>query len=764
MPKIPKSDMSAAGDSDDQRSSAEALVDDRLIRIVTDFIEGRSRNHAIVAGGFGTGKSRAIGIAAVAAAVSGARVARLEQGPVGISSFDDFLAAVNDAASGPDVQPALGSNVQSLSDVTGGSPLVIVMEGLDQLVRQIRAADRPAFSELLATPGGPLVVGTAILGVLPEEMALSFEVLQTAPVATPVNGVHIAVERALRQRVLAPSVGADLLRESKQIELAFLGNQSFWALVGGHLGAEAQNPLIRAEGALRALMKAHFSAVLLRVAPSEQRVLLEIARAGAPRTVQEIAEATDVRNQAAASALARLHADGWVVNIPAPPGADRRRSWYDIADPLLRVHLRPQGSGSVSDLIRSLVDVWQTTSGIDVPTPDIEDLAPNDVEAVRRGESGEPEVARAWFQETLLQRAETEGLRAKSTLDTYWALAVWIGNSGDRRRAQRMLSTAIHDLDEIFGSSSREAIEARSHAARNLVELGAFTEAQQRHAEALELALRANEKDLAAQARHDLGRALGEQGYVDQAVQHIAAAVQDLQDARRTDHGARSELWAERLRRARRGLAYWLARRGDVPQALAILEELLSDPTMSEYDRHRADLDRIDIIALVDRPRAVSDYQRLAIEIDASGIDTKLARSARSAAFGIAVEEWPGEPAKWPVRAIDSQSLETTVVKSVEDGGLDLHGLAKVLVQVSGSQVRALATRLVAAPRPLRMGQRAALARTIVPHLRRGAEQRLLSDLASALEGDPEGEANLPEEWRQVVVAMRELDLDPFAD
>lgn len=131
----------AALDPDVGLDNLGTSLDDSLVQIVTGFVEGCAKQHILVTGGFGTGKSRAVGVSAVAAAVSGARVARLEHGPIGISSFDDFMAAVNDAASGSEVRPAPGSGAASISDSDGDSPLVIVAEGLDQLVRQMRAAD-----------------------------------------------------------------------------------------------------------------------------------------------------------------------------------------------------------------------------------------------------------------------------------------------------------------------------------------------------------------------------------------------------------------------------------------------------------------------------------------------------------------------------------------------------------------------------------------------------------------------------------------------
>ncbi|CCH74755.1 hypothetical protein BN11_4780003 [Nostocoides australiense Ben110] len=745
-------------DHNDRFVGINMPLDDQLIALVTEFIEGRTKEHILISGGFGTGKSRAVGIATIAAAVGGARIARLEQGPIGISSFDDFLATVNDAL-GSEVRPAPGSDATSVSGANGDAPLVIVVEGLDQLLRQMRAADRPEFAALLADEHGPLILGTTILGMLPNEFFSSFAVFRTAEVASPADGIQIALERASVRRVLQTSISDELINESKKIDRALLGNQAFWALAGDNLAAGTRRPLVHAESELRALMRAHFSALLLRVAPSEQRVLLEIARAGAPRTVQEIAEATGVRNQAAASALARLHADGWVATIPAPDGVDRRRSWYEINDPLLRLHLRPQGAGSVTDLIRSLVEVWHESE-----TPSLASFAPQefdqpDAEAARRGDAGEPEVARAWFQESLLRRAEAEGLRAKTTLDAYWRLAVWVGNAGDRIRSRRMLSAVTQDLDGLFGQESHEAIKARLHAARNLVEMRMFTDAEQLYVEASELAVQSSQLDLAAQAMLGLGQTFGEQEQFDQAVRRVRAALDYLRSPPQTQTMEQERAWAASLNHARRSLAQWLAGGRSVQEALAVLEDSLSDPYLSERDRYAVMFDRLSIVALVDRADAVSQYLRLATDIDASGTDAKLAHAARIASFGLAVDEWPSDPARWPIRAVESQLIEAATLRLLQDGLLDLQGVAKILMQVSGAQARSLATRLVATPDALAEGQRTALARTAVPHLRRAAEQRLFADLASALEGDPSGEANLPKEWHQMVTEMRQRDL-----
>ncbi|MGB7506923.1 MAG: MarR family transcriptional regulator, partial [Mycobacterium sp.] len=60
------------------------------------------------------------------------------------------------------------------------------------------------------------------------------------------------------------------------------------------------------------------------------------------RTVSDLAAAVGVSNQSASAALGRLAADQWVTSSKADE--DRRTSWYDLTDPLLRDYLHYRGS------------------------------------------------------------------------------------------------------------------------------------------------------------------------------------------------------------------------------------------------------------------------------------------------------------------------------------------------------------------------------------------------------------------------------------
>ncbi|MGB3484760.1 MAG: MarR family transcriptional regulator [Mycobacterium sp.] len=74
------------------------------------------------------------------------------------------------------------------------------------------------------------------------------------------------------------------------------------------------------------------------LSPGEQRLVVELSRTDRPRTVSDLAAAVGVSNQSAATALGRLSASRWVTS--AKNANDRRSTWYDLTDPLLRQVLK----------------------------------------------------------------------------------------------------------------------------------------------------------------------------------------------------------------------------------------------------------------------------------------------------------------------------------------------------------------------------------------------------------------------------------------
>lgn len=333
---------------------------DAILHAVTAFASGHPARHTVVAGGFGAGKSYALASAVELASDWGVRVAALERGPLGISSYADFLVAVARATRPSDRsrrevdgwRQELGDHEQGLDlaelerrALRGavGTGLVIVIESVDQLLHQVRSTDRPRLVSLLSQPVGTVLILGSVHGTgLAEELGGGVDFVRATYLPTIEAGSRLALQEARRLGADDAKLTARRLREASSLDRSVRTNWLFWSLVGRYLVIARSDPLRWAEEDLRYRAASHFDAMLLTLAPSEQRILLALADAGGPRTVGELSDAIGVRNQAAATALGRLHADDWVRITPMPSESDRRRTWYDIADPLLRRHLVPE--------------------------------------------------------------------------------------------------------------------------------------------------------------------------------------------------------------------------------------------------------------------------------------------------------------------------------------------------------------------------------------------------------------------------------------
>lgn len=345
-------------------STLTSPLADRMMDSVMAFASGGPVTHAVISGGFGSGKSYAIDRATEAALRMNLRVAALERGPLGISSYADFLVAVAKATrpgalSVSDVDAwrrdlkdeakelSLSALEQRVLRGPGEPGLVIVIESLDQLLHQVRSTDRPRLVELLRRGTSEVLILGSVHGTgLADELGDVIQFVHATYLPTIEAGIPVALQEAQRLGAEHPKLPQRLIREASELDESIRSNWLFWSLVGRYLAIARRDPLRWAELDLRSRAASHFDALLLTLAPSEQRILLALAELAGPRTVGELADVVGVRNQAAATAIGRLHADDWVQIVEMQSASDRRRTWYEIADPLLRLHLLPpQESG-----------------------------------------------------------------------------------------------------------------------------------------------------------------------------------------------------------------------------------------------------------------------------------------------------------------------------------------------------------------------------------------------------------------------------------
>lgn len=120
------------------------------------------------------------------------------------------------------------------------------------------------------------------------------------------------------------------------------GRPRLWHLLAETTDAVGLEAVAPAVDALLDRLAPHYQQLLWQLPAGEQRLVVELAREPGARSVSDLAEAVGVSNQSASAALGRLAAERWVTSSKAD--GDRRTSWYDVTDPLLRRFLHYRSS------------------------------------------------------------------------------------------------------------------------------------------------------------------------------------------------------------------------------------------------------------------------------------------------------------------------------------------------------------------------------------------------------------------------------------
>lgn len=119
------------------------------------------------------------------------------------------------------------------------------------------------------------------------------------------------------------------------IERLIGGSPRLWQMVADVVDVPALQAWEPVVAALLDRLAPSYQQRLWQLPTGEQRLVVELARGEGARTVSDLAAAVGVSNQTASAALGRLATGRWVVGAKSDEG-DRRATWYDLSDPLLR--------------------------------------------------------------------------------------------------------------------------------------------------------------------------------------------------------------------------------------------------------------------------------------------------------------------------------------------------------------------------------------------------------------------------------------------
>ncbi len=327
-----------------------------------------NRNHTLLVGPRGSGKSHVIEVALYAlrqdaALASRFAVVRLPEDAMGLVGIERVTALVC-ADLGVRSPPAsLAAQQQAIHVALDGRVLLLVVENLDRVMRALGPGGQRDLRSWVETSGDVLLLASTPLlfaGVQDRDKPWygAFATIAVPPL-TPREGHELLLrlagqhgDGALAEHLRTPRGRA---RVRALAELTG-GSPRVWTILSGCVTPESLDALGPAVHELLEELVPAYQQLLWDLPPGEQ-VVVEALSTGryAALTVSELAAATGIGQPQVSKIVRGLAANRWVVADKLPRG-DQRRTWYQLREPLLRHHVAYRaGELGVVTLVASLL-------------------------------------------------------------------------------------------------------------------------------------------------------------------------------------------------------------------------------------------------------------------------------------------------------------------------------------------------------------------------------------------------------------------------
>ncbi|WP_082753967.1 MarR family transcriptional regulator [Mycobacterium sp. NAZ190054] len=333
------------------------LLDTLTARIAAAARDG-SRPHTLLVAPRGAGKTHTVRVA-VHRALSDAATAEhvlpvmVSEDSLAIGSYPDLLVEMARA-----IGPEIGGEARVLRNArdpvgiealivgaAAGRMILLAVENLDRVFDAIGPTGQGSLRAWVETSTVIMVLATSpalFPGVSSREFPWygSF-IIETLSELTVADAADLLRGEARRRgdAGLETYVGSvDGRARVADVHRIIGGTPRMWHLLAECADEATLRALTPAVDAVLDRLAPHYQHQLWQLPPGEQRLVVELARGSQPRSVSELAHRVGASNQSASAALGRLAAGGWVTSSKA--GGDRRTSWYDLTDPLLRSYLQ----------------------------------------------------------------------------------------------------------------------------------------------------------------------------------------------------------------------------------------------------------------------------------------------------------------------------------------------------------------------------------------------------------------------------------------
>lgn len=327
-----------------------------LMKWVGDLGNTPSPHHTLLVGPRGAGKTHLISLvyhrAKNRAGTDGGkplRIAWLPEDPWTIVSYARLLAAILERVS-PDTgvksadEAELDARLRSTSRKDG--PVLVLMENVDQILDALGEVGQQKLRNLLQTESGVLIIGstTRLDRSLSSHAAPFFGFFDTirlepfSPEEAREMLTALAREAGNAELAERLSNSGALARIHTIAHLAG-GQPRLWALLGSALTVEDLRDLAALLLNRFDDLTPYYQEQLARLSPLQRLVVAELAAADRPLPVKDIAERVGSDQRSVAKAVGDLAERGWLkpVSTIFTELLDRRRTYYDLAEPLARL-------------------------------------------------------------------------------------------------------------------------------------------------------------------------------------------------------------------------------------------------------------------------------------------------------------------------------------------------------------------------------------------------------------------------------------------
>lgn len=332
---------------------------DTLVDRINGAARDGSRPHTLIVAPRGAGKTHTLHVAvhrslADPATAKSILPVFIPEDSLAIGSYIDLLVEI--ARSIDDDLAASARNMRRHKDTIGieqaigavatNRMILLAIENLDRVFDSLGSGGQGALRAWVETSTAIMVFATAptlFTGVSSRSYPWygSF-IVETLPELT-IDDAVVMLGRAARRHAdatLATFIESPPGRQRLQVIHRLAGGSPrLWHILSDAIDVESLDALMPAVESLLDRLAPYYQNQLWQLPAGEQRLVVELARGWKRRNVSDLAAAVGISNQSAAAALGRLTASRWVTSTKAETG-DRRASWYDLTEPLLRYHLQ----------------------------------------------------------------------------------------------------------------------------------------------------------------------------------------------------------------------------------------------------------------------------------------------------------------------------------------------------------------------------------------------------------------------------------------